>query len=653
MKKSLFLFCMQCSFHFLVAQKDIPEFGKVDMSELTMKECAFEKNANAMNLVQSVKIEFETVIRSAVPETTLEYRYRIKIFNERGFSAANIKIPYFSESKSSKIKDIEGYIYNLDATGNIVKEKLEKKEISKEKSNSKKSFNSVSFTFKNLQNGSVIEYRYKRSNKYSYSIKPWFFQDELPTAISSVTLAIPTYMGMNYHFVTFNPFESDSSFKKNGGGFYDEEIREFIMRNIPSFRIEPYMSSLRDNLQRVEFAVTQGGRYRKLFKDNNLEWSEYNSILLGSDFFGKQFNKSLDSTVHFIDSVKLIMNNEAKIAAVYAFVKKNIKWNNEFTFYCDSLEECWKNKSGSSAEMNILLLNLLRKININSFPILVSTSDNGKTDETFPSLSQFNSVDVVVADSNSVYIMDCTQRGTSFKIPPLNILYSKAFIIDPDRSKWIYITDTRMPMESKANINLIMDSGGIVSGESRFSLIGYAKSATFAEDKKNKKDNGVDKDFAGNVELLSVDTVFDERNDENDDTLIQRMRFHFTPSNTGASYFLNPFLFSYFKKNPFRDTSRLSDIDFGCRQSYFMSIHLKTPDNFLIEDFPKRTAIRMQDSSIMFRREVFQENNEILIRATFTLNDSYFTKENYAAVKMFFDKIYALINEEILLKKKD
>jgi len=197
-----------------------------------------------------------------------------------------------------------------------------------------------------------------------------------------------------------------------------------------------------------------------------------------------------------------------------------------------------------------------------------------------------------------------------------------------------------------------MDSTGNISGESRFSLIGYAKSATFAED-KSKKEKEDDKDLSGNAESLSIDTVYEERNNENDDTLIQRMRFHFTPTNTGASYFLNPFLFSYFKKNPFRDTSRLYDIDFGCRQSYFMSIHLKTPDNFLIEDFPKRTSIRMQDSSILFRRDVFQENNEILIRATFTLNDSYFVKENYSAVKSFFDKVYALINEEILLKKKD
>jgi len=129
MKKLLLLFFLLYSFSSLLAQNNIPEFGKVDISELTMKECPFEKNADAMNLVQTAKVDFDTRVGGAVPETTLEYRYRIKIFNERGFSSANIKIPYFSESKSSKVTDIEGYIYNLDTDGNIVIEKLEKKDL--------------------------------------------------------------------------------------------------------------------------------------------------------------------------------------------------------------------------------------------------------------------------------------------------------------------------------------------------------------------------------------------------------------------------------------------------------------------------------------------------------------------------------------------
>jgi hypothetical protein len=441
MKNILHLLFLLISFVNVVAQKKLPEFGKIDMSELTMKECSFEKNANAMNLLRSVKIDFDDNVRSWSSETTSEYRVRIKIFNEKGFSAANIKIPYVSESKSSKITDIEAYIFNLDKNGNIIKEKLEKKDIFKEKSKAKNSLNFVSFTFRNLQSGSVIEYKYTRIDKYSYSEEPWFFQDELPTAISSVTLNIPTYMELNYHFVTFNPIENDSSFKKYGGGFFDEEIRTFTMRNILSFRIEPYMSSLKDNLQRVEFAVSESGIFKSSAENNEYRWQHYNLLLLRARFFGKQFDKPIEEMNQFIDSVKQFKTNENKIATVYSYIKKNVKWNNELTFYCDSIEECWKNKTGSSAEMNILLLNILRKVNINCFPILASTHNNGKPDEAFPSLGQFNCVDIIVPDGKNFYILDCTQKGLSYKMPPLNVLNTKAFIVDPKQANWIYIAN--------------------------------------------------------------------------------------------------------------------------------------------------------------------------------------------------------------------
>jgi hypothetical protein len=42
-----------------LAQETIPEFGKVTMDELTMKECAFEKSADAMNLIRQLKISFK------------------------------------------------------------------------------------------------------------------------------------------------------------------------------------------------------------------------------------------------------------------------------------------------------------------------------------------------------------------------------------------------------------------------------------------------------------------------------------------------------------------------------------------------------------------------------------------------------------------
>jgi hypothetical protein len=649
----ILLICLSFGiFEKAVSQERESEFGKVTMDELNLSECSFEKSANAMILDKEAVVTFETRIGERVPKVQTDYWIKIKIFNEKGFSAANINIPYVSESRLTSISDIQAFIYNFDGSGKIIKEKVERKQIYSEKSKARNSINYVSFTFPGLRRGSVIEYHYSKIDKYSMSTGPWFFQGMLPAAKSKITLILPDYISLNYHFVTFEPIDKDSSHKKNGGGFYDQDNISFTMHQIPSFRVEPLMSSVADNLERVEFAISSGAYFRKAFPNSNYAWQSINAILLRSKYFGLQLNKEIESADHLIDSVKQLANVEMRISAVYEYVKKTVEWNGELTFYCDSVEECWQKKKGSSAEMNILLLNLLRRVGIKSLPILVSTRENGKSDNTFASLGQFNNVDVLTAETDNMYILDCTQKGLSYKLPPENVLNSKAFIVDPELDKWIFISDSRILMKNEINVYATLDSNGNVSGETKLVFIGFAKSELMAEEKNKKK--GADEsanDLRDNFEDIIVDTMNAIGNGENSDTLIQDIHFHFVPTRTDNHYFINPFSFFHFRKHPFTDSIRLYDVDFGCAQEYFISVRLRVADNFSIEDFPRGMSIRMTDTSALFRREIFQQNNDILIRSTFTLKNPYFARENYAALKAFFDKVYGIISEVILVKR--
>jgi hypothetical protein len=639
----------------LFSQNKEPEFGKVDPAELNMKECSFEKNSDAMYMVKSAKISFENGVRVENPELYVEYWVRIKFFNPKGFEAASVKIPYSKASRTTKIKDIEAYIYNLDSSGAVVKEKLDRSEIFKEKGRNKNSRNLISFTFPNLKRNSIVEYRYTKVQKNAYSIPPWLFQDEYPVAFSQVSVATPSILNLNYHFILFESVQKDSIYKRHGGGYYDEKILSFTVRNIHAFKIEPFMNALKDNLQRVEFALWPAGIFGSSFNKSEDKWMFLNSSLLRSSRFGQTFMANVDSTESLVDSVKKIKDPQTRISSVYDFIRKNVEWDKELTFYCDTIGQCLKNKSGNSAEMNLLLLNLLKKVGINCFPILISTHSNGSIDEHFPSLSQFNSVDILATDSINLFILDCTQKGLSFKIPPQDVLNTKAFIIDPFESKWIYISDDRILMKNEVYIKAEIDSLGHVTGNTKLSLIGYAKLEALAKQDKKKNSKETEEEQANlsnNSENLNIDTVYEQKNSINSDTLIKFMNFHFTASNTANSYFINPFMFSYFKKNPFGEKERHSDIDLGSSQTYSMTIHLTVANNFSIESIPNAVSIRMADTSMAFKREVFQQENQLLIRTNFTINNYYFGKESYLGIKSFFEKVYALINEEILLKKK-
>jgi hypothetical protein len=635
-------------------QGQTPEFGKIEPSDLAMKECPFEKTAGAMNLAKLARINFEINLFTGVPIITTQYFARIKIFDKRGFSAADIKIPYVSNSRSSKIKDLEAYIYTLDAEGKLVRTKVEKKEIFTGKSKERHALNYLAFTFPNLKEGAVIEYRYTKIDKNSVGIKPWFFQDEIPTAFSRISVVVPAYVAMDYHVLSSDPIEKDSAYKKFYRTDFNESTRSFTLRNIHSFRVEPLMTSLKDNLERVEFSISPANFFRRLFTSSQAKWGLFNYFMLNARFFGYQFDKPIPGTAAFTDSVKKISRVADRIGAVYAYVEKNVEWNEEQTFYCDSIAGCWLSKSGSSAEINILFLNLLRTVGVKCYPILASTRDNGNPDIDFPSLSQFNGVDIVVMDSSTTYTIDCTQKQLSFRIPPLNILNSYAYLVDEEKFGWIFVTDPRTLMKNEISMNASMDSAGSIEGKITLSFIGFAKSARLDDRKQKEDERDTHKsDNSANMPDLVIDTAFSEPDKDGSDTLVENLGFHFALANTDKFYFLNPFAFSAFEKNPFKDSLRFTDIDFGCNQSFHARLRIKIPGIISIESMPADISLQKQDSSIFFGRKIRSDGGFVVIDNSFILKNAVFIKEDYPALKAFFDKFYALLNEEIVLKKKN
>src|SRR5476651_1705 len=99
--KPLFTPLLVCTIAFTAVEaqkKDAPAgtpttqaYGKVDMADMELKACDFEKDANAMVLFDKADSYFEDDYR-----ITMARHKRIKIFNDNGKNEANIRIEYYS-----------------------------------------------------------------------------------------------------------------------------------------------------------------------------------------------------------------------------------------------------------------------------------------------------------------------------------------------------------------------------------------------------------------------------------------------------------------------------------------------------------------------------------------------------------------------------
>ena len=642
-RSSIFIFLTLSTINSF-SQSGLPSFGKADMNELLLKECPFEKGADAMKLLdfQETEIDMDNSVR-----TEINRRVRIKIFNKDGVHAANIIIPYIKRNRTSKINDISAYIYNLDSSGNIITQKLEKKQILREKSG--EGINKVAFTFPNVRPGSVIEYRFTHSERNIMHLEPWFFQDAIPTAVSMCKFVYPDHAKFDFRFITAD------SVVDNYSTNHIKATRFFTLSNIHSFRPEPMMSSVKDNLQRVEFALLPQTRFTN-FNDDASRWGFYNRALLNY-FFGSQITTPIPGTEPIIDSAQKISNKAGKVNLIYQAVKRNVTWDENQSFYPDDLREVWKTKSGNSAEINPTILNLLRKSGVYCYPVLVSTRGNGKPDPDFISLGQFDGVDVLILDSASFYMLDGTQKYISYKTTPYNILNRDVFLIDTFDHKWVNITDDRPLMKSNITVKADLTGSAELKGEANISFFDHTKASKLEDQNRKKTDEEKEEEDKEFIQKDFLDLIIDSLKEENAEDellpLIHKFNFTYKLSSTDKYLFLDPFFLSSFRKNPFIDSIRRTDIDMGSNQSYTMHLHLTIHSDFTIEELPRNILIRSIDSSMLFKREVLRQGNVLVFRNSFDINRTMYSKEEYPGIKEYFKRIYGVISDRIVLKKKN
>jgi hypothetical protein len=627
--------------HTVISQKKLPDFGDIDPSEIELKSCPFEPEANAVKLFDTQEIEFDFSYSGARLKT--ERRVRIKIFNEKGYKHANIKIPYYSKRGVAKIKQLHAIIYNFDASGKVIKQELTKKDFFKEKS--VENVGMVNFTFPGLKPGSIIEYTYTQIENNILQISPWFIQGEIPVLYSFTSIETPAESRIEKKI-----WGTDTIVEKTQLIRTESYRRTLLYKeNVISFEQEPLMSSYKDNLMKVSFLLIPMNRsFSSMVRTPAFIWNFAGSNLMSEASFGGQIKKTIPGTEKLIDSAKAISSVRDRIIFLYHAVKNRLPEKTEQTLYPDDVIEAWNSKVGNTAEINLILLNLLRKAEVISYPLLVSTRDNGKVNTQFPSVGQLNGVDVVAVDSNTVYIMDASLKFQSSQNPPLNVLNRIAFLLDESEMKWIMVDDNRPLLKQVTQIQSELKKDGTLEGNMFSWNYDYAKSYMLDSTIDDDNENHFDKKPQG-LKILSVTS---ENADDDSKPLQQTAQFTYELQQTGDFLFINPQFFSSKKENPFIKDNRKTDIDFGCKQQFNIRFSMSIPENFQLDFIPKSILVRAPDSSFMFKRNVFADNSSIAIHQTFEINKTDFEKEQYPGLQEFFRHVYTLMNEDIVLKRK-
>ncbi len=644
-------------FHLIVnGQNFSKEFGKIAKEEIELTEYALDKDAEAVVLFDIAKSYF--VETSTSFDIVFERTTRIKILSESGIKWAEVEIPFYQEGNIyEKVYDIEASSYNFE-NGRLNKSTIDASNTYDEKKN--EYWNIKKFAIPNVKVGSVIEFRYKINSQYKFNFRDWEFQWRIPVVYSEyVAKMIPFY---EYTFIfqgasKFDIYESyqDKGLARNFGSAsayaehsYNDMVYKFGMKNVPAFGDEEFISSINDYIIKLDFQLSKIHRLDGVKIDILTTWEDLIKELLKHQDFGNYISKSEKSATKLLDINGISQKCENdKFNMVLDYVKGNYNWNNHNDKYASKTpNQLIEDKFGNCADINLFTIGLLNSVGIESYPLIISTRENGKIKVDYPFNHFFNYVLILSIVDGKIILSDATEiLSMNDRIPP-RCINDKGLIIRKDKVDWISLDclftsgiTTFLQIEILNN-NLAVD---LLKMSTEYDALFFRNN--YSDKIDNIKQIISSNNFSLNDSSIQVQNFLDK-------TKPYKLRYNFTtkPEVVNDKIYISPFLQESVTDNPLKQKDRQYPVDmiYPTKRTYNSSISI--PEGYVIDFLPEDFKISNDLFELNYSIKPYSDKIQVIF-------DYYFKKpiyqsDDYTKIKYYFDEIVKKGNEKIVLKKQ-
>lgn len=618
------------------------EYGDITQDEINYKTCAFDKSADAVIFLDKAMSTHDD------QALITKRRIKFKILKESGIENGNLRIVYRHRDDFEIIDELEAYVYNVNDQGSGYKKtELDKKSIFREKIN--EYYTAIKIALPEIKIGSIVEYQYTSKMKNYGGLGDWFFQEEIPTLLSQYDLTMLPGAAFSYKVIKSPTLHADVKYIEAQGRTI------FEMRNIPGLRDEPYMDAPRDYLQRVVFQLSEYQTYYGARQKYANTWADLARDLLQEEDFGRVIEKNVKGSDEVLTPIKAKSSEFEKMVSVFSYVQKNLSWNRINSKYAgEGLKKVWEKKSGTSGEINLLLINFLKEVKLDAQPLLVSERDHGKVDGSYPFVDQFNKVVALVIVNGKRYILDATDQTTPIDMIPFDLLNTNAFLVVKKSNAVIPLSDNTRTLKNFTVMLSFLDEEGKMNGEVNVYSYDYSRLNRMPDLKKNSEKDFITHYFQKEVSNIEIDSIVIKNRDT--DSLPLEQKFHYSTSmpSTGDYRMVNLNLFGAHDKSPFVSDNRFTNINFGCQVNNTLTQVLKIPAGMKPEALPKSINLIMPDNSITFSRVMQYDaaTNTITSQVKYQVTRTLFVPEEYPSVKDFYKKMVDMLNEPLVLKKK-
>ncbi len=604
----------------------------------------------------------ETVL-DATPQTGFitKYHYfrRLLILNKNGLTQAKDYIYYNTENDGKKMKTVHMATYNLE-NSEIVKTVLGEKDLFIE--DPKKDLHKVKFAYPNAKAGSILEIEYTITSGAS-DLNDWIFQGENPVLHSSYSVSIPN----NWNFVItlqnkgyLTAVRKDSLVKNiYSWQFEYEAITVYTVNwtfdNIPAMKTEPFTSTINNYIGCIKFQLAirplQPGHSERLIND----WQWVSNRLSKASDFGLPIE---DPNPWIVKLAKTIVQPDdsdlEKAKKIYAYTRDHYKavqkgW---LISYNNSLAEMNKTGQGNVAEVNLLLIALLRTLKLDATGVILGTRDQGLTNVSYPVMENFNYTICRLKIADKVFFLDASDRTLGFGKLPLGCYNGQARIIRDTPAVVFFSPDS---LRESTNIFVVVenDISGKYLNVDWTEHPGYYGSSEIRQqilDDNNSEDGykkayTKEKSFTEPIDSFTISTIKDLENPLG-------LNFNTRIRLSGDEYFyFNPMMNSGMSTNPFTSAERNYPVEFPYVFDHTYVLNMEIPEGYAVEELPKSARVKLEDNDGIFEYLIQKNENSIQLKYVLNIKKATFDPADYNNLRDFYAYIVKKQAENIVFRK--
>ena len=660
MYKSFFTYT--CLFLFLLTQNVFSQDPPIDWEEIPLTDLQMTSFPRDSNASAVILCDYGETKLNDDMDLIYTRHFRVKILNENGYDWGTHSIYLYTGENGERLNELEAITYSLSENGDIIETELDDDEIFEEEV--MEDHVKYNFTMPALKPGCIIEIRYKIVAESLWFVRGWTFQKDEPVLWSEYRIKYPQNISFAAVSTGYEPWalnehtEVTQIFRGTAavylGNIANCHQYQWAIKNAPALRDEPYITTSDDYVNRVDIQLAGYNFYQTGARKVLQDWKTLSNELLDLKSFGDMIDETGDVEELTLSLTKDLTSSFEKMRSIYSWITKSIVWTGENDIYADyDADEVIEYKKGNNAEITFLLLSMLKSAGLSCDPVILSTRSNGKVQELYPIVSQFNYVLARAHIGSQVYFLDATDPSRTYDLLPEKVLNVKGFVIKKDKPEWVFLASAKNNL-NKSIINVKINEDGSLSADFE-EMYGEYKSLSVRKDLNNKIESDIAKDlFDTESSGFTLDSV---KVFEKDSISVPfRIKAWITSSNYtqqgGDFLYFNPTMIHRLTDNPFKARERKFPIDYGYPRGQLIITNIIVPDGYEIKEKYSNKSINVGNSA-SFKRVVEINENHLQIMSRMDIKESEIKPKYYKELKDFYSNVVQAQSEMIVLGKRE